>query len=195
MIIKNNGYFDIDHEVALFLQDKLILSCGEDTESEKRIVNIYFKVLELHKKIPTFQTVLDGVIMHNWHAYQEGAVKKYEYIYKTKEPMEPDDIYEMTTDLEDDYNMTENVNLEYYVGHILSVNRLACEIEIQDNIFHEEGMIAVRHIRDVKIIAQDCQNLLIPNFVTHGVAGYGDFTNYYNPTNNENILLLGSGGF
>jgi hypothetical protein len=193
LIIRNNGR-DIEEEIRCMLNDRLILSYGSDTRSEPEIIRLYFSMLSKAKKIPTFQAVTDAVINYNFDSFYEAALMRYENINGNNfSDGSSEEIHDIAVNLEDEYNMTDTANIEYFVEFILKKHKLSCEIEVDDKVFHEEGMIAVKHIRDVRIIAHDCQNILFGSFIEHGIAGYGDFTNYYNIDNDDSTLLLMSG--
>lgn len=193
-LIISNGSSDLDSSVCEMMNSRLIFCYGNDDRSEPEIIRIYREVLGIAEAMPTFQAVLEAVRSFNWDIFYDGACVKYDHMYRgiTHEDS-GQEIHEMATNTEDEYNLHDNANLEYFVDFVLRNNRLACSIEPQDNIFHVEGMIAVRHIRDVQIILNDCQNVLFLDFIEHGIAGYGDYVNYYGIDNNEDTLSIGKG--
>jgi hypothetical protein len=186
--IRNND--DINERISLLINSRLIFCYSDDNRSEKEILRIYKDAVVELKKIPTFQFILETVKSYNWDVFYDAACMKFDRIYGQNYDTASEEIHDLACDMEEDYNLTDNSMLNFYVGHVLKKHMLSCEIEPQDDIFHEDGMIAVRSIRDVRIIANDCQNILFFQFLYSGVAGYGDFVNYYWTEINSDTLLL-----
>jgi hypothetical protein len=187
---------DLELEMSLLINDRLIFCYSDDNRSEEEVIRIYAKLLINRKKIPTFQAVLEGVRSYNWDVFYDAACMKFDYTYGVRDgdyECAGEEIHDIACDIEDEYNLSDNAALDFYVGHVLRKHMLSCEIEPEDNIFQEEGMVAIRYIRDVRILINDCQNVLFFEFLVAGVAGYGDFVNYYNAENNDSVLFLNKG--
>jgi hypothetical protein len=192
MIVGGNR--NIDDVIEDIMASKLACSYQDDEHSEPIILDTYHKRLFKEGKTPNFSDITSDIEEHNHSVFYEVALLKFEDMNGDASLAENSgqEIFEMQHNYEDDSNSwgrTANVN--YFIEHILSKHKLACIIEAQDEVFNRDGIINVKHMKDVKVVVNDCQSLLFPDFVLDSVAGYCDFANYYKKENGVDVLLLG----
>ena len=185
-------------ELISDLVDGLIYPCQmERQELNKEIIGRYLRFLCTCHKAPQIDDVISDISEHNENIFFECA-----HIQASSEDPEQyedeDTRAELIDMLVNDslYSWQyDEYELEEYIKMFLDENLMVYMIEEGDDAFYRQDLPALGLDKQIGVIFNDCQNLLIPMFVYNRYAGYEDCVLYYNVCSigPDSKLMLGGG--
>lgn len=179
-----------------FASSSLYCSWDEDIETQK---HNEFKILEVYKcclmkesRLPSFSDIMEEVSSSNEEIFYEAAAIEFEEEYDISDPIwrDRDEVEEMISGLSYQWNDTHARNgltfrLEEFVVYVLEKERASYTIDKDDDLFYKKELGRLGIVDNVIFVANDCQNILFPKFITNNCLGYVNIVHYYQEISRE----------
>lgn len=180
-------------------------SAEHERYCEETIISCYKDVWKEHLEskpgeiLPSFTEICDRAWNCNYELFTRMAEMEMEVEYDVVY-MDEDEINEIIDEkvLSINENFSYNMchNFDSYVAEVLNKYRLVYTLDESDSVFSDldgnvlriaQQLLATQD--DYKIVANDCQNVLVPQLRVEGVGGYKTYLYAENPYNKPNNLL------
>lgn len=193
LIIQN----DLQNEIRDIFSD-LILSWPDpesEEENEKMILDLY----QFHPVdgVPDFCHIVEEVYSHNLELSYRAAITEADHgwdMEKLSEDEQEDIIGELSNNWEE-YNSMNGLTgqMSEYVEYVLIKHKMAHSIDPDDEPYWGRSIGNYKFWKNekIKIIANDCQNLVFPELIMNFCMGAEGCVTYHNiEIVNENLRRL-----
>lgn len=143
---------------------------------EKEIIKYYFEYTESHKKIPTLNDIFEDVVEYNFELCGQIAEIDFANDYNGNYSEEIDD----DTDIGECLNALTDGWCEIEREHFDSMDE-AIEMVLNKFLltyYHypdSKAYLSFKHLKQLKIVHNDAQNMINPEWITSGLDYLGDY--------------------